>query len=487
LIRRLALLLVLLVAFALSVPYVTGSPAETGRQDVGGPLFLPLLFGQGMPPVEPRETPARIFAPYFGNRGVSAHSSAIQWFGQVTPWDNYTDIRVGYNDNELNINLSVFDRLLINDISGSPQADMAEVDSASIYLQVSSSGTPGDRLYRFDVRSSQNDAVGPQFQAAYTFDGSNWVPADIPFRKNTAWWGNSFNDELDDHGWGLRAYFPFLNLGLTGTPVQGTTWKLGITVHDRDGMAPGAVVRQSAWPEGMDPMDASTWGSLTFGLPVYTPPPSMEGGAVTIRHDLNGSVVVDGMVGGGTLCGGGVNHWTEWGLMNYAGADQVNVQNQMNTEDWPCFSKFYISFPLDRIPDGKVIRSASLTMYHFGNSNPAEANSSWIQVLLAESGFDERTINWNNAPAAVENVSQALVEPRDDPLPTSEPFWPGVPITWDLTYALSQVYPGLDYLHLVLYSADAPMHSGKYFSSSDAGEWNRVARPTLEVEWGDPE
>lgn len=476
-IRRLALLLVLLVAFALSVPYVTGSPANTGSTVADGPLFLPLLFGQGAPPVEPSDAPARIFAPHFSGE-IRYPQTAIQWFGQVTPWDNYTDIRVGYNDEQLNINLSVIDRLLW--YNNRPDvATLTEWDSASIYLLVD--GPSGERRFRFDAQASQHEVGRLPFQAAYTFNGSSWTLASIPFQTSAAWWGNAFNDDVDDHGWGVRSYIPFRNLGLTGPPAKGTTWKMGITVQDRDG---GAEVRQSGWPEGMDPVDTGTWGSLTFGLPVYTPPASSPRDPVHIQHGLNGAVVMDGMVGGGTVCGDGVNPWVEWGLRNYAGHDQVNVQNQANTEDWPCFSKFYISFPLDQIPDGKVIRSASLTMYHFGNSKPDEAQRSLIQVLLARSGFNEATLNWNNAPTAVENVSQAWVEPREEPL--TEPLWPGVPITWDLSYAVAQVYPQSDYLHLVLYSADAPMHSGKYFSSSDI-DWNSGARPKLTVEWGEPE
>lgn len=480
-IRRLALLLVLLVAFALSVPYVIGSPAETGGAAVDGPLFLPLLFGAGAPPVEPSDAPARIFAPHFSGE-VRYAQTAIQWFGQVTPTDNYTDIRVGYNNNELNINLSVVDRLLIyNDAPTA--ATLTQWDSASIYLLVSSPGAPAERIYRFDAQASSWETARDAFETVYTYSGSGWTPVSIPFTSSAAWWGNAFNDQTEDRGWGLRSHIPFRNIGLTTPPAPGTTWKLGVTVQDRDSGALNAAVQQSAWPEGMDPLDTDTWGSLTFGLPVYNPPPSQPGGRVEIRHGLNGSVVVDGMVGGDTICGDGMDFWVEWGLRNYAGRDQVNIQNQANTEDWPCFSKFYLSFPLDRIPAGKVIRSASLKLYHFGNANPALAERSLIQVLLTEGGFNETTLSWNNAPAAVENVSQTWV----NPLPDEDPDWPGVEITWDLSYALSQVYPGSDFLHLVLYSADAPLHSGKYFSSSDMGEWNIAARPALVVEWGEPE
>jgi hypothetical protein len=68
---------------------------------------------------------------------------------------------------------------------------------------------------------------------------------------------------------------------------------------------------------------------------------------------------------------------------------------------------------------------------------------------------------------------------------TSFPGWPGVPYSWDVSYAAAWALARGTPLRLVLYSADGPRHSGKYFSSSDTGDWNAVARPTLVVTWGD--
>jgi hypothetical protein len=39
-------------------------------------------------------------------------------------------------------------------------------------------------------------------------------------------------------------------------------------------------------------------------------------------------------------------------------------------------------------------------------------------------------------------------------------------------------------LRLALYEADSAYHSGKYFVTSNTGDWNAVARPTLAVVWG---
>jgi hypothetical protein len=45
---------------------------------------------------------------------------------------------------------------------------------------------------------------------------------------------------------------------------------------------------------------------------------------------------------------------------------------------------------------------------------------------------------------------------------------------------------GLPELRLVLYSADGAIHSGKYFATSDTGDFSAVSRPSLSIVWGQP-
>jgi hypothetical protein len=128
-----------------------------------------------------------------------------------------------------------------------------------------------------------------------------------------------------------------------------------------------------------------------------------------------------------------------------------------------------------------VVVSATLKMHQFGNSYPAEAEASLIQVLVVRKDWDENNLTWNNAPSPVENVSRSWVQPL-----LSLPPWPGVPIEWDVSSATAQAYNRGLPLRLALYSADAAYHSGKYFSSSDVGDWNQASRPTLTIILGDP-
>ena len=65
--------------------------------------------------------------------------------------------------------------------------------------------------------------------------------------------------------------------------------------------------------------------------------------------------------------------------------------------------------------------------------------------------------------------------------------WPGVPHHWDVSYAATKAYAAGTPLRLALYSGDGAYHSGRYFVSSDTGDWNAEGRPTLRVTLGLPE
>lgn len=110
-------------------------------------------------------------------------------------------------------------------------------------------------------------------------------------------------------------------------------------------------------------------------------------------------------------------------------------------------------------------------MYLFGGSagNP----NSYIQVFTVDKDWNEATLNWNNAPLAIENVTGTWV------YPISSPYW--VEYKWDVSRAAAQAKAAGQPLRLALYSADGEYHTGKYFISSD-GDY--VGRPTLQVVYG---
>jgi len=203
------------------------------------------------------------------------------------------------------------------------------------------------------------------------------------------------------------------------------------------------------------------------------------------RPTRNSPLIPDANVGGITArqCPDDEHEiWNEGGNRNDGHAPDFNIQNQSDVADWPCFAKYDVTFPLDAIPPGHVILSATLTLHQFGNAGaPGQAQPSWIQGLIADGDWEEEAITGNNAPLARENIGGAWVDPLAD-----WPGWPGVPRVWDVSYAVAQAYARGEPLRLILYSADGAYHSGKYFVSSDTEDWNTEGRPLLEVWWGKP-
>ena len=441
-------------------------------------VVLALALGSVVPArADPFPPPRRVNAPYFAG-DVRFAETAILWFGRVTSSENYVDARVGYNDDHLYLCLAAFDRRLWYDRFPSPD-DLTAWDAATLYLDLDGNvgHMPETNAYRFDAQLvwwEQRD----DYQAAYEGDGSDWVMVTLPFTTTSFWRGNAPRDDKDDRGWVLTYYIPFDSLGLSGPPAQGTVWGMALVLHDRDD-ADSTPIADQVWPETMDPQQPATWGQLAFGMPTYSPPSAVQAETFTVRQGLDGALVPDADVGGGSVCGTGLDFWTEWGETNYGGEGDLNIQNQADVADWPCFSKYYVTFPLDALPSDRVVLSATLTMHKFGHAGASgQAQRSLIQVLTVAEDWDEATLTWNNAPLAAENVAAIWV----DPIPF--PGWPGAPFTWDVSGAVSEAYASGTPLHLALYEADSARHSGKYFVSSDSTIVN--GRPTLQVSLGRP-
>jgi hypothetical protein len=399
---------------------------------------------------------------------------AIFWFGQVDPSHNSIDARLWYYEDTLRIVFHIIDRLHWQDPSGIV-ANLTNWDSLSLYLDLDGNvgSYPDANAYRLDVQLGG-------LKATYRGNGTAWISSPLTYSVDTAWRGpQGPNSGVDGKGWQVDFYIPFSSLGLSSQPPVGTVWGLGVVLHDRDDVS-GSNIIHTEWPETLDQNIPGSWGQMSFGKATYTPPVNTREGETMIRHRNNDANVVDGAVGGHTICGDNLDHWTEWGDANYAGYTQFNVQNQWDVSDWPCFSKFFVTFPLDSIPSNKVIISATLTMTLFGNAgggNWGDPPDSYIQVLTVGEDWDEATLSWNNAPLAVENISGTWVYPRDYSVPDQ-------PYHWDISKAVHQAYLAGEPLRLAVYSADGEMHSGKYFWTSDVQDYDAAMRPTLHVVWG---
>lgn len=445
-------------------------------------LYLPFVTRASAPPL-----PAgQVFHIPFSTgsaSGVRLPEMAVFWFGQVTPTSNSVDVRLGFNNQSLVVDVAIIDRQLWHD--NSPDAgSLTDWDAVTLYLDTAGpSGTaPRTTSYRLIGQAGS----GPTNQTAARGTGASWAPASVAFTTTLGWRGDAFNSSGDDHGWWLQYEIPFASLGLAGRPADGTQWALAVVMHDRDDNA-GTPIPDTLWPSALVDTQPASWGRVSYGLPTYVPPPSVPQGSVSLRHGQNGVSVPDQHAGGGTTCTEwGNDSWNAFGSQVQNGTPFVNVQNQRDVSDFPCFSRLYVTFPLaGHIPAGRAILSASLTLHLTGGSGGDAVNQptrSLIQVLMVDNAWDPNTLNWNNAPRAVLNVSRTYVEPSP-----AFPGWPGIPYVWDLSYAVATAYAnGQSELRLALYSSDGAIHSGKYFASSETDGFSAVSRPTLTVTWGAP-
>lgn len=462
---------VLMVVFMTAVTLSAAPQTPTG----GNQVYLPVITK----PL-PLSASRRVNIPYDTNTALPRRS--IFWFGRVDPTSNYADARLIYDDDQLVVTLHIFDRHTWYDTSPTTNL-LTEWDAVTLYLDLdgNTSSAPDNDSYRFVAQLNNPPQPRDNYQAAYQGNGSGWVQASIPFASMAGWTGIAVNNNNgDDRGWTVNFEIPFTSLGLSGRPANGTVWGLATAVHDRDTSNGTPAISDQVWPENINSSQPATWGQLHFGLPGYSSAASPQG-ATTIKHGQNGAVVTDAQVGGYFDCGQpyNPNFFNGWGDANHynrPNRSQVNIQNQANLGDWPCFSKTYITFPLNQIPANKQIISAELTLNHFGNSDPAQAGDSLIHVMTVGENWNEQTITWNNAPLALENFAVTRVPPV-----SGAPCWPCFPRTWDVSRAVAQAYATGQPLRLALYATDIAMHSGKYFYSSDADE---AGRPALVVTWG---
>ena len=328
--------------------------------------------------------------PYF-NGQVPSNQTAIFSFGIATSTDNYTDVRIGYNSSGLYINLQIVDRYLWYDTNTSVP-NLGNGDNASVYLSTATSST---RLVPQQTYMFQTGVNGytkrPNYQQAFTGNGTTWTPAKIPFTAVYGWKGHGMNG-AQDRGWSMAYSIPFSSLGMSGAPSQGTEWKLAVQVQNKDSITQAPPLPSKWWPESATATNPSNWGNIVYGLPKYTPPQAGNISTYTVRNGLNNQVVTDGMVGGGLGCGSNVSDvWTQLGGTTYTRQLQVTVENEENISNWNCFSKFYITFPISSLPAGKSVVKATVTLYEYSNAGQqGQPNPSYIQVATVGQGSESQ-------------------------------------------------------------------------------------------------
>ncbi len=443
----------------------------------------------GLQPVAAAGHLRRVNVPYF-TTGVLLDQAAVFWLGQVTPDTQYGDIRMGYNNNKLVINANVADRLLWYNANNPSPANLTSYDSITIYLSKSgnSIGSPDANSYRFDTGFTWWEKNRAKWQVAYKGNGSGWTRTAIPFFTRSGWRGDQPNNLRMDRGWNVTLSIPFASLGLSGPPSQGTEWGLAVALHNRNDAA-GTPIPDQVWPENIGTTNPTTWGQLRFGsAPAYSPPPAQNLTTTTIKNGVNGQVATTTNVGGSTTCATnlgnfGLVYWQQWGIQNWVNSAYLNVMNQMDIADWPCYNKVYAMFPLASLPRGKVITSATLTFYQFGHAGTGgqHPGPSLIQIYSTDTDWTPSAINWNNAPWPNENLDRQWAGTGNCPTYKNCPS-----VTLNVSQQVADAYAAGQPLRVILYDSDDQISSGKYFFSSEQEDWNARNRPALQVTFGDP-
>jgi hypothetical protein len=187
-----------------------------------------------------------INAPFFPN-GVPFNQAAIFWFGAITSSTTYTDVRIGYSSSELYIDLRIMDRYLWYD-TNKLAPNLNSGDNASLYLSTTNDTNTQLDAHTYQFQTAVNGyKQSPTYQKAYTGQGTTWTAAKIPFTTNYGWRGYGFNGSGQDAGWSMTYHIPFSSLKLS-TPSQGTVWKLGVRVHNRDNAA-NTYIPDTWWPQ----------------------------------------------------------------------------------------------------------------------------------------------------------------------------------------------------------------------------------------------
>jgi len=444
-------------------------------------------------PAQADSPPRRVNIPHFSG-SIPWAETAIFWFGQNEqdiPGKNYADVRMAYTDYALEVRVTVVDYYLWYDTTATQ--DLTQYDALALYLDTNQDGasTPqtDDYFFLYGARHWQPAA---DYQHQAQGNGTGW---DETWSGDwTGWGGMSWSDGGPnnnggniDYGWTAGFVIPWDTLGLSGPPPEGTLWGFGVQLYDRDAQPPAGYVAPEFWPETFDPNSPASWGEIHFGYADY-PSSSIETtGSTMIRAATPvDNTVEDAWMGGGGLCASGHEGGTE---INHGNDTALFTGSEVAETHFPCFNKSYLRFALDAIPSDKVIISATLTLHHWGNADPSQAQPSWVHLFTITDPWDEMTIHWNNAPLAQENVSATWINPV-----TSFPGWPGIPYHWDATQAVAEAYADNRPASLAIYSSDSEQHSSKYLTSSEIGiddppaywNWDEEGRPTLRVFWGDP-
>jgi hypothetical protein len=300
--------------------------------------------------------------------------------------------------------------------------------------------------------------------------------------------------DIAGRGWLAERFVPWSELG--GAPQHGDVWPLRFVT-----------------------VGGQTWAGVLRWVPLAdVQPADMQpaygGGDVAGTQTLTVTMSADaGLGAGGALCGSDdwPDYFPTWGGRNTEGSyvedeqikhmgtwAQVGLgESQWDVTDWPCGGESIWRFPLDALPAGAEVVSATVTWRHFGNPgygpgySPDGTQDTRYQVWEVTDWWDEgeayyqdqiyngktltRTlvvsmgITFDSAPVGRENVSSFVVRPIDI---SCEGKWycnPGVPVSADVTELVRRAAAaGRPWASFKLNTAAGQYHSDKFVWTREA-------------------
>ncbi len=441
--------------------------------------------------------PRRVNIPHFDGE-VNWAQTAVFWFGkdeQGVPGKNYVDVRATYTNWSLQLQVTTIDYYLWYKPNASLSDDLTQYEAVAVYLDTANDGaqTPQADDYYFLVGARRGEGE-ENYERQARGNNGNWNTAWSPLPdwkgggSGMSWasGGPGPNDNSGDLDYGWIAYLtiPWVSIGMSGPPPEGTVLGMGLQLYDRDAEDAFGLLAPEAWPENFAADTPASWGELHLGYADYQPSSVTPAGTTVIRAaSPTDNTVEDAWLGGGTDGIGGVGSDPQNGSdLNHGDDERLFVGSETAPTHFPFFNKSFLRFSLDAIPPGKEIISATLTLQHWGNAGQRSslAEASWVSLYTISDDWQEMSITWNNAPLAQENIAAAWIEPL-----ASFPGWDNTPFyNWNATQAVSQAYAAGEAANLAIYSSDSARDTSKYLTSSETGDWNQAGRPTLTVVWG---
>jgi len=484
---------------------------------------------------------------WIGDRhGHHRARAGIAWLGAFTRNANYAEIRAIFDSEGLDLQISVSDLFvwwIMEDglqWGGTPVADPIGWDSLEIVIDPAGIGPdPGGALPTagalriLAANYPYNDPVGyPETALPHSCTrtwagaGGSWAEVADPAAGERVWYhahGSSWNEDPGpsdntttfDNGTVYSFFIPWSSLGLDSEPPSGGTMRMAVVVHDVDdprdadttGMDPPPSSRGSAevgplpdraWPEGADPEDASTWGTIVLNQAPYAPPPvdseeeiTLYPGDVPEMRDVTiggHSFIEDRWIdGGGDPAAYG---WDSCMETRFGTAENLFVHPEGGPTHMCFFDRILMYWDLAAaIPSDHAVTRADLVLHHFGgdtNEDPGtpgfEVMTSPVQVHRIEGDWIDLPLDdcvtWNTAPLAAENVGYGEVEPIPEGGDRRD-------VSFDVTPLVARAVLRSEPLSIALYGADTTANTGKYFVSSEGG-WEAANHPHLVVRHGPP-